>query len=261
MKLISLNTWGGKIFDPLIDFISLHSQNTEIFCLQEIYDTKLDAKDYKGIRANLLSELKNILPDFKIFYFPIKNGFDDRARPVPFPLAYGQAIFVKNSIRINFEEDYFIFKHEDNKPLKSDFSNLSTPLQYISFMADSREFSIFNFHGTPYPGDKLDSKRRLLEAKRVKEIVDAKNGTKILAGDFNLLPQTESIKIYESNMRNLIKEFNIEKTRSSLSPFYRTGDFQNYADYIFVSKDITVKSFKVPYLEISDHLPMILQFS
>ena len=35
---------------------------------------------------------------------------------------------------------------------------------------------------------------------------------------------------------------------------------QHFADYVFVSKDVKVKKFEVPYLEISDHLPLILDF-
>lgn len=65
----------------------------------------------------------------------------------------------------------------------------------------------------------------------------------------------------EENYRNLIKEFNIEKTRSKLSPYAGKSNFQKFADYIFVSEDVNVTRFEVPDLEISDHLPMILEFS
>ena len=244
-----------------MDFIKNHSQDTDIFCFQEIYDTKSNIKTCRGIRANLLSEIENILPNFQEFYFPTKSGFDDNAVPVDFDLTYGLAIFVKNDIKIISKKDFFIFKNDDTQPLKKDFSNLSTPLQYINFNTESKNFSVFNFHGTPFPGNKLDTKRRLLETERVKQIVDAENDSKILIGDFNLLPHTECIKIVENNMKNLIKEFQIELTRSSLSPFYGKPEFQKYADYAFTSKDIQIKNFQVPHLEISDHLPMILEFS
>ncbi len=107
----------------------------------------------------------------------------------------------------------------------------------------------------------LDEMGVLVNKYKVKEIMDKQKGAKILVGDFNLLPETESIKVFETNMRNLIKEFNIGITRSNLSPFYGKSDFQKFADYTFVTKDIDVKSFEVPQVEISDHLPMILKFS
>lgn len=261
MKLISLNTWAGKIYQPLMDFIQNHSGKTDIFFFQEIFDTKSDIKDYKDFRANLLYEIKNILPGFQVFYFPVVPGFDDEANSVAFDLSFGQAIFVKNSVEVTSQENHFVFKDENFRELKKDFSNLPTPLQYIGFKLNNKEFSLFNFHGSPMPGDKLDNVRRLKEAQKTKEIVEGKKGAKILAGDFNLLPQTQSVRISESYLKNLIKEFNIEKTRSNLSPFYGTPIFQQFADYTFVSNDINVKSFEVPDVEISDHLPMILEFS
>lgn len=75
------------------------------------------------------------------------------------------------------------------------------------------------------------------------------------------MPQTQSIKMLEEKYKNLIKEFNIEKTRSNLSPYAGKPDFQKFADYTFVSENINVTSFVVPDFEISDHLPMILEFT
>lgn len=260
MKLISLNTWCGKFFNPLIEFIKQHSKDVDIFCFQEMQDTNSNVKQYKNIRANLLSEIKNILPEFQVFYFPTINGFNDNADPVDFNSTYGQATFIKNIVKISSKENYFISKKEDHQILKKDFSNLPTPLQYVSFNFNGKIFTVFNFHGTPFPGDKLDTNKRLMETRKVKEIVRSKSGAKILVGDFNLLPQTQSIKIFGSDLRNLIKEFKIQRTRSKLSPFFGRKDFQKFADYIFVSNDVNVKSFEIPRIEISDHLPMILGF-
>ncbi|MBI4038457.1 endonuclease/exonuclease/phosphatase family protein [Candidatus Daviesbacteria bacterium] len=260
MKLISLNIWGGKYFDPLIDFIKQH-KDTDIFCFQEIIDTKSNIKESNEFRANLLSEIKKILTDYQTFYFPVVEGFDFGANPVDFDLSFGQAIFLNNSIKILSHEDYFIYKEENFQILEKDFSNLPTPLQYISILLDNKVFAIFNFHGRPIPGDKLDTKDRLMEAKKTKEIIDKKTGGKVLVGDFNLLPQTESIKIFQKDMRNLIAEFNIKRTRSRLSPFFGKTDFQKFADFTFVSSDVNVLDFKVPDITVSDHLPMILEFS
>lgn len=261
MKLISLNTWGGKFFDPLLQFIKQNASDVDIFCFQEIYKTLSNTKQYSGIRANLLEEIETILPNFQAFYFPTLTGFDDEAKSVDFDLTYGVAIWIKRPIIVNAHTDYFIYKTGSEQPLKDDFSNLATPLQYISFNIEGKTFAIFNFHGTPFPADKLDSKRRLTEARSVKKIIDRQKGAKILVGDFNLLPETQSIQIIEEDMRNLIKEFSIQRTRSKLSPFYGKTDFQRFADYTFVSDNVEVKSFQIPRIEISDHLPMVLEFS
>ncbi|MBI2017469.1 endonuclease/exonuclease/phosphatase family protein [Candidatus Daviesbacteria bacterium] len=263
MKLISLNTWGGKMYRPLIQFIKHQSKDTDIFCFQEIYSTKSDKKLQKSIQTNLLEEIRIILPKFRVFYFPTLEGFDTDIKPhkVKFDLKYGSAIFVKDSIKITSHQDYFIYQDHSFRALKPDFSNLATPLQYISFSVDGREFSVFNFHGTAYPFNKLDSPNRFKETKKVLEIMNSKTGSKIIVGDFNLLPNTRCINLFEENLRNLIKEYNIPRTRSDLSPYAKTPNFQKFADYAFISSDINLKDFKVLEEEVSDHLPLVLDFT
>lgn len=39
MKLVSLNVWAGRVFDPLMNFVSEHARDTDIFCFQEVFDT------------------------------------------------------------------------------------------------------------------------------------------------------------------------------------------------------------------------------
>lgn len=261
MKLISLNTWGGKYFNPLISFIQQHLKDTDIFCFQEIKDTETNIKQLHGYRLNLLSEIKQILTNFQVFYLPVAKSYDDQLNKVNIDLTFGSAIFIKNSIKVTSYIDHIVSEHKGFIELKKDFSNLPTPLQEASFKLNDKEFTVFNFHGPPRPGNKLDTPRRLWEIKNTKEIIDQKSGSKILVGDFNLLPETQSIKIIENNMRNLIKEFHIERTRSNLSPYFGKPDFQKFADYAFVFPEVDVKNFEVPDVQISDHLPMILEFS
>ena len=279
MKLISLNTWGGKNFDPLIKFVQKHKENTDIFCFQEVFSTSSDIKDYKRslknsferknfkpvynslFRANLLEELETILPKFKVFYFSVLLGYGNDADPVDFDLKFGQAIFIKKSIHINLHKNYFIHKDKIFTPPTKDFANVPTPLQKIEFNIGDKTFSIFNFHGTSYPAAKKDTRKRLKQSKRVKMIMDKSKGAKILVGDFNLSKHTKSIRMFEGEMKNLIKEFKIKRTRSRLSPFFNKSNFQKFADYTFVTSDVKVKSFEVPDVKISDHLPMILEFT
>lgn len=37
MKIIFLNTWGGKIKENIAHFIGEHIHDTDIFCFQEVY--------------------------------------------------------------------------------------------------------------------------------------------------------------------------------------------------------------------------------
>lgn len=261
MKLISLNTWGGKIYQPLIVFIKKHSADTDIFCFQEIYNTISDVKQYGDIRPNLLDELIKILPDFRFFYSAEIKGFDSDPNPVDFDLTVGKTIFIRKRFQVDSGDDLLLYGDRSEKFLKKDFSNLPITLQSIDFTINKKQFVVLNIHGTSFPGTKLDTKLRLEHAAKIKDFLKSKKGEKIVVGDFNLLPGTRSIKIMEDRMRNLIKEFNIQRTRSKLSLFFGREDFQKFADYTFVSKGVEVKSFEVPKVEISDHLPMVLEFS
>ncbi len=76
-----------------------------------------------------------------------------------------------------------------------------------------------------------------------------------MCGDFNLLPDTQSIQILEdTGLRNLIKETGVTSTRTS---HYTKPE--KFADYAFVSKNLNIKEFKVLPDEVSDHSPLCLE--
>ena len=56
------------------------------------------------------------------------------------------------------------------------------------------------------------------------------------------------------DLRDLVQEFNISSTRTS----YYTKE-PKFADYIFISKNIDLKDFKVLPDEVSDHAPLYLE--
>jgi endonuclease/exonuclease/phosphatase family metal-dependent hydrolase len=118
-----------------------------------------------------------------------------------------------------------------------------------------------NLHGLAYPGSKLDTSERLAQSQKIVEFLNNEKGEKILGGDFNLMPDTEGIRMIEAaGMHNLVKEFNIRTTRSELSyARYPEAERQYFSDYVFVSSGIRVLSFAVPAISVSDHLPMILE--
>ncbi|HSE34638.1 MAG TPA: endonuclease/exonuclease/phosphatase family protein, partial [Candidatus Paceibacterota bacterium] len=79
--------------------------------------------------------------------------------------------------------------------------------------------------------------------------------------DFNILPDTESMSILENGMRNLVKEFGVESTRTPLYRHYSNPEEPNYADYVLVSPDVRVTRFEVLPDVVSDHSPLLLEFT
>jgi endonuclease/exonuclease/phosphatase family metal-dependent hydrolase len=134
---------------------------------------------------------------------------------------------------------------------------------YITFKYGSKAINLLNIHGKANPGHKKDTPARLRQSEKIINFFANKSGPKIIGGDFNLNPDTKSVKMFEeARYRNLIKEFGIKSTRNTLAwEKYKNvpGYFKQYfADFCFVSPEVKVNSFEVPDVEVSDHLPMIL---
>lgn len=140
--------------------------------------------------------------------------------------------------------------------MNGDVRTMPKNVHHVSVNAGGAEYLISNFHGLWFPYDKLDNADRIVQSEKLLSFLNAHNGKKIVCGDFNLMPDTKSIQIIEGGMRNLVKEYNISTTRSSLWEHP-----QLFADYTFVSSEVVVRDFKVPRITVSDHLPMILEFS
>jgi exonuclease III len=265
MKLISLNTWGGRLFEPLLAFIKDCAADTDVFCLQEVLDIPGEAIIGSATNISLFSVIANALPNFTGFfaaaqdnYEPITNGSSGAS--------IGLATFVRKTHAIHAKGDFFI-NNERNSFVRTDYTTMPNNLSYIQLNTGGRLLTICNVYGASWPGSKLDTPQRLLQSQKILDFVLSQPGEKIIAGDLNLLPGTKSINMFEKNgFRNLIKDFNIFTTRGSmhkkLKPELGLGEngWQEFADYTFVSFGIKSVQFTVPDIPISDHLPMILEF-
>jgi hypothetical protein len=257
MKIIFLNIWGGTMFEPLMKFIKESAPSTDFFCFQEVFDSdkRVDlAPEFAGFRSDIFKDLKRGLAGFD-GSLALTNVLNIGGIKVD----VGLAIFSKKGIEIDSEGDLIVYVNDlEEKPLER-IKNL----QYFRFVHGGKKITLCNFHGAAYPWNKLDSDGRLGQSRQIAEFLTLEKGEKILGGDFNLMPQTESVKIIESaGMKDLIKSFNIASTRSDLNyEKYKSSKVQlHFADYVFTSPGIDVRSFEVPRLNISDHLPLILQF-
>jgi hypothetical protein len=258
MKLLSLNLWAGRVYDKLVPFLKEKAPDIDVFCFQEVLSEAGDANpQFKKLKKahsgssyddvpDLYSKLKSVLTDFdSILGNPLTTTEDGERL----------AIFYRRGMQIN--DNGFVLT---SKPVKVDFEGesftLSSAIQYI--MVD-KDLCIGNIHGLWQQVGKRDTPERLYQSEKIVEFLSRTSERRVLVGDFNLSPETKSIEMIEdSGMLNLIKRNNVQSTRSSLYPRLSKGKF---ADYAFVSNDINVNEFRVLQDEVSDHLPLYLNFS
>lgn len=259
MKLISLNTWGGQLYEPLMEFIKSAADTTDIFCFQEVYFSRVSPSKIPLIRANLIFELKNLLSDFLMFGRLAAEPTNIQSYVSDKDIRIGEAIFIKKSAKVIESGGFHTFS-EDDESVREKIEAITGNFQFIKFKTADETYLVGNIHGLWLPDSKFDTPKRIEQSDRLKEFIKSNFCKTILCGDFNLNPETKSISMLERDMRNLIKEYEIQTTRNSY--YSSMGKYNDYvADYIFISPNVRVANFKVLTNEVSDHLPLFLDFS
>ncbi len=243
MKLISLNLWGGRVREPLLEFFKSRV-DTDVFCLQEVYHDA-HGKDTIWDKANLdtLDDVRQVLPDHTVFYHPHLGDW------------WGLALFAEKSIAFHEVGESYVHLYKGHDMEREVLGHTAKNLQYGHMTFKGKPLTIINFHGLWNGKGKTDCAERIEQSKKIAAFIAGIKGEIIFCGDFNLLPDTQSIKmIEETGLRNLITEYGITSTRTS---FYDKPE--KFADYMFVSKGLQVKDFKVLPDEVSDHAPLLLE--
>lgn len=236
MRIIFLNSWFGKTGKPFLDYIKKESSTTDIFCFMEFSE-------------DLFKKVSSVLKEH--------NGFIEKGMLLKmFDTIDCQVIYTKKGIEVLDSEKLILYRNSRND---TGFA------LYVSFEINGKIVNLLNVHGKSRPGTKFDTPARLRQSEKIINFFKDKKGLKIIGGDFNLNPDTKSVLMFEkAGYGNLIKEFDIKSTRNKLSwqQFKKQPEFvkQYFADYVFVSSGVKVNNFTVPYNEVSDHLPLILDF-
>src|SRR3989338_11600764 len=260
MKLISFNI-GIKIDNSKLIGGFIESQKPDVVAFQEIvrhFDESV-FEMYKS-KSNIEKIIGKRLPYY--FFGPqwITNAMKKNGkmhRDFNGFVEQGNEVISKFPIISATNEHYY--KHYSLELEWANFHAEDHPrsLQIVELGVNNKRLQILNVHGL-HSRDKQDSKRTLAQCKYILNATKRKNIPTIIAGDFNLLPDTKSIQILNKKFRNLINEYNIASTRPDFNDGTYTGNI--VVDYIFVNDKIKVNSFQVFNTNISDHFPLILDF-
>lgn len=222
MKIIFLNAWNAKRRADLSSYLRAHVVNTDIFCFQEAHS------DMQQLCREILAEYAKYT-DYKYL-----SEHDD------FP----QATYVRKGLQVL-----------SSGTILKEQANCGIGL-YVEVQTGAQSLFVCNFHGASWPWDKRDNPDRITQSKTLIEFFADKERT-VIGGDFNLFPDTDSIRMFSQHgYRDLIKEFDIKTTRSQISFDMHPGSDQYWADYAFLKPNVQLKNFAVPDNLISDHLPL-----
>lgn len=227
MKIVFLNAWHAHNPGELTEFFKQQVHDTDIFCFQEAPDA------VKALYKDIFTDYQE-LSDYKYV-----TDEDD----------YPQVTLVRNGIEIISSESLF-----------SDDNELGLTL-YTALKVGEKQFHLCNVHGNARPNNKLDSPGRIKQSEAFIERFKDTSDPVIIGGDFNIERETESVKMFaRHNYRDLISDYKIKTTRNHWAWDKYPGNELYYSDFVFTNSGIDVKNFTVIGNEISDHLPMILEF-
>ncbi|MBI5134267.1 MAG: endonuclease/exonuclease/phosphatase family protein [Candidatus Taylorbacteria bacterium] len=248
MKIVTLNAWGGRMKDRFSGFFNRY-RDVDLWLFQEVYNSKKEEEfvaigGYEKPDFSLNQTLSALLTPYKDYFCPTFRDI------------YGLSAFMRPDIKVISFGEALVARgdwHGGDYDGKGDHNR---KLQWLEIEMKGKSLLVLNAHLTHRPEGKGDSSKRLLQSEAIVRFMSLFDCPKILMGDFNLLPDTESIRVIErAGMRNLIKEYGIASTRTEV---YKKP--HRFADYVFVSEDIEVKDFKVLPDVVSDHSPVYLDF-
>ena len=241
MQIMSLNAWGARCGGEFYDFIAQWRGIVDVFCFQEIF-AREEGCESSQTDADLDSyaHLQKLLDSYKGFHIPAKSNEE------------GLAVFVKQEFDVSYETGWAYLWQEF--PDTSPAEQIDRPVQGARVTPESgKAVSVINFHGLWTGQGKGDISERIQQSQHLRAFMERFAAPKVLCGDFNLKPDTESLAIAGRGMRDLIDEYNVSTTRSS----YYDKEMP-FADYMFVSPELAVNKFRVLPDEVSDHLPLLV---
>jgi endonuclease/exonuclease/phosphatase family metal-dependent hydrolase len=262
VRIVSLNTWGGVMFEALATW--LPTCGADVVCLQEVtrtvgldgWTTFADGERSLPQRADLFSDVAEFLPGYRGSFVASDAGpvIDERGHR--WRQDFGVATFVRRRLPVGGTASAFIhgsFAEHPDWPAEGR-PRVAHGLQAVE-PASATTFAVVNLHGLRDGAGKGDTPARRAQAGRIAEFVRSlrcEGDVAVVTGDFNLLPDSETFDVLAgAGLTDLVQDVD---TRTS-----RYGKPVRHASYLLVSSPDAVRRFEVVAApEVSDHRPLIV---
>lgn len=250
MKLICLNVWnGGVLWDTMVEFLRV--ENPDILLLQEVHNIQGVAQTpYDQTIESLQKHLDLSHSAFAPAFLNVHAGKKiqkGNAVMSKFPLEQKEVIF--------FDQPYG--EQNDSGEYGQDYTRIPRNLQHVVAVVDSTELNLLNTQGI-WGFDGKDNLRRFAMGDTILKAVSGKKHV-ILAGDLNVNEPSQVIQTLSQRLHNVFAgerttSFNVPRKKH---PGYATA----VVDFIFTSSDIQISQHSSPQVDVSDHLPLIIDFT
>ncbi len=266
LKLVCLNGWGGKLHEPLRDY--LVDETPDVLCLQEVVHSPASDLDWLTYRdgdhilpqrANFFRDICDALPDHVAIFCPAAQGVLWEG-DVSVPSQWGLATFVRNSFPIIAQAQGFVHGVYGVDGYGAHPRSRAAHGVRIWDYDARRPVSIAHMHGLRDLAGKHDTPARADQARRFADLtrqVAEPGDALVLCGDFNVEAESETLDILKTvASRELVTEGGFQGTRTAR--YKKPGKF---ADYMLVNDAVVVSRFDVVRSpEVSDHCPLVLEF-
>ena len=225
MRLISLNAWGGKIWPQLGDWAE--SAGADVLFLQEVIRAPVPSPDwliyrdpYRELwqRANLFDDISARLPAHQARFAAAARGLLQTEGGDELSSEHGLGAWIGQGLAITDAYQGFIhgsYRHggwgEEPVPRAIQLFRLCNP-------ETDGTATVGHLHGLRDPDGKGDTPARRAQAEAISDAVEGirKPGEPvILAGDFNILPDSETFTILgKIGLRDLVTRRGHTDTRT-----------------------------------------------
>lgn len=240
MKLLQLNTWSCNLAPEIVKL--LQREQPDVVCLQEVISTERTGKVLQS-----LEEILTEVPYEYVYYSPLAEF-----RFMHSTASRGNAILSKYPL-----VDVGTFWTHGEFQSDFDYSlgwNSARGVAYATVQSPGGDIKVVTTHGYHVKTHKKGDEETLRACRQIDEFVRNLDGPVVLTGDFNLVPESESMQVFDDTLRNLTREAKLKTTRNYLTTKTEVCDY-------ILTRDIEVQQFAALDDVVSDHQALSLVFA
>ena len=186
--------------------------------------------DTGSIRSRMVNQAEKIASDLRMnTSYETKYGSKSINKMLPIVRKQGNAFMAAQ--RVHGEK----------------FHYFDTGIKRLIIELEMEDFAVFLVHLS------LKYRHRHLQLRRLHDLIEATEKPVIVAGDFNTFWGENEIYLFK-------RAAGLKSANTESRPTYPSRSARKELDFVLYQEGITVNSFEIPDVRLSDHLPLICDF-